>query len=229
MPLPSLPSPPPSSPGPPAPPSPLLPLPSLLSPSPCPSPAALPRPAGTVASAASIFQAVMLSRVQVGRALRARPSVGIPFYPPPSTRLLSPPFYPPPSTHPLSPPSQPTLHLLETPLSPLLPSTFYLLPASFTPIHQTGALHGSLTLRVFKFQVSSLDARGSGFDAFWPSGAPLVAAAGRGSEHCCVWTSGEVQGPILDGFWPAGSPSSSPSSCWRRLSVYVGAPPRHRG
>ena len=62
--------------------------------------------------------------------VRARPSVGIPFYPPPSTRLLSPPFYPPPSTHPLSPPSQPTLHLLETPLSPLLllPSTHLLHP-----------------------------------------------------------------------------------------------------
>ena len=69
---------------------------------------------------------------------------------------------------------------------------------------------------------SSLDARGSGFDAFWPSGAPLVAAAGRGFEHCCVWTSGGVQGTILSGFWPAGSPSSISSSCWRLLSVYVG-------
>ena len=58
-------------------------------------------------------------------------------------------------------------------------------------------------------------------DGPWALGT-LVAAAGRGSEHCCVWTSGGVQGTILSGFWPAGSPSFISSSCWRLLSVYVG-------
>ena len=34
------------------------------------------------------------------------------------------------------------------------------------------------------------------FEAFWPSGALLVAAAGRGSNNWCVWTPGGVRGPV---------------------------------
>ena len=35
---------------------------------------------------------------------------------------------------------------------------------------------------------SNLEPRGSRFEAFWPSGALLVAAAGRGLDNWCVWT-----------------------------------------
>ena len=37
----------------------------------------------------------------------------------------------------------------------------------------------------------------------WPSGGPLVAAAGRSSENWRVWTLGGLRGPILNGFGPA--------------------------
>ena len=91
--------------------------------------------------------------------VRARPSVGIHFYPPPST-LYPPPLSPllpsslyPPPLSPLSTLNPPCISLK------LLSPPFYLPPTSFTPIHQTGALHGSLTLRVFKSRRSRIGIR----------------------------------------------------------------------
>ena len=48
---------------------------------------------------------------------------------------------------------------------------------------------------------SSLEPRGSRFEAFWPSGAPLVAAAEPGSESRCVWTPGWGPGTDLERVW----------------------------
>ena len=55
---------------------------------------------------------------------------------------------------------------------------------------------------------SNLDPRGPRFEAFWPSGGPLVAAAGRSSEKRCAWTREGVRGRILSGFRPLTSSSS---------------------
>ena len=40
---------------------------------------------------------------------------------------------------------------------------------------------------------SKFEPRGSRLEAFWPSGALLVAKAGRSSKHLCVWTPGRVR------------------------------------
>ena len=47
---------------------------------------------------------------------------------------------------------------------------------------------------------SKFEPRGSRFEAFWPSGALLVATAAPSAQNWCVWTPGGVRGPTLSRF-----------------------------
>ena len=68
---------------------------------------------------------------------------------------------------------------------------------------------------------SRFEPRASRIEAFCPAGAPLVAAAGRGSENLCVWTPGGVRGFVLSGVW-VRSGRRQKKTCYGRFFDVLG-------